>query len=108
MSANFDDIYQAIYAKLYSIAVGRGGYVSEGEAEGCGLSSKLLSEALLRGHLVRVSEGALRLSLFPASRHEPIFAVWLALGSRGVVSCQSALGLLDLCDPGKELHLSYP
>jgi len=59
---------------------------------------------------VRIRHGLYRLTEYPTSRREEILGAWLSVGAtKGVISHESALDLLDLSDviPGS-IHITVP
>ena len=57
----------------------------------------------------RIRPGVYRLTQFPHSRHEDLVIAWLTVGSRSVISHESALLLYELSDVLPEaIHLTVP
>lgn len=95
---------------LYEIAEDRYGFVTSDEAAAAGVPSRRLAELAARGTLEHVSRGIYRLVDFPPSDLDEFMAAMLwPRGVQGVVSHESVLELLGLCDvnPAK-IHLTVP
>lgn len=100
---------QANYKELYELAENQAGYFTTAQARLAGFSYQQLSCYVSTQRFRRVRTGVYRLSLFPSSPNEDLFAAWLEAGSCAVVSHESALALYELSDvlPG-EIHLTVP
>lgn len=95
--------------RLFELASGQGGYVTNKQAAGAGYSLPLLQFYLQRGRLERVQRGILRLVHYPPGEHEDLVPLWLWSEREGVFSHETALMLHDLSDalPSKR-HMSVP
>ena len=97
--------------KLFELASEQGGYFTAAQARQCGFSHALLAHhAREGGRFTRVRRGLYRLRQFPPSPREEVLAAWLALDrDEAVVSHDSALELLGLCDVVPEaVHVTVP
>jgi len=94
---------------LYRIAEAQAGYFAAAQAVQAGFQSKLLWHYRKSRRLLQVAHGIYRLTQFPASPFEDLFAAWLRCGSKAVISHESALAVYDLTDviPG-EVHVTVP
>ena len=97
------------HGALYLAAEQQSGYFAAAQARLAGFSRSLLSYHVHSGRFVRVKPHVYRLVQFPASLHEDLYAAWLELGAKAVVSHDSALALYDLSDllPA-QVHLTVP
>lgn len=87
------------YAGLFALASEQEGYFTAAQAQGCGISPRLLTHHTLTGRFIRVARGLYRFRDYPSSPDEEVMVAWLAVDKeRGVVSHESALDLLDLTD----------
>lgn len=94
---------------LYRIAEQQAGYFTAEQAAGAGFSWERLTDHTQGGRFQRVSHGIYRLSQFPASRFEDLFAAWLRCGPNSAISHESALALYDLSDVlPSETHVTVP
>ena len=100
---------QATYEPLYAIAAEQAGYFTAPQARAVGFSPRQLHYYAQTGRFIRLKRGLYRLALFPASSNEDLFIAWLEVGSRAVISHDTALALYELSDilPG-EIHLTIP
>jgi len=94
---------------LYQIAEQQAGYFAASQAVKVGFRWERLTDYAKRGHFQKVSHGIYRLTQFPSSRFEDLFAAWLKCGPKSVISHESALAVYDLSDviPG-EVHVTVP
>ena len=87
------------YAGLFALASEQTGYFTAAQAQGCGISPRLLTHHTSTGRFVRIARGLYRFRDYPSSPDEEVMTAWLAVGKeRSVVSHESALDLLDLTD----------
>jgi predicted transcriptional regulator of viral defense system len=95
--------------KIYEIASGQAGYITNDQAAEAGYSLPLLQFYIRRGRLERVGRGILRLVHFPVGEHEDLVPLWLWSGRQGVFSHETALMLHNLSDalPAKR-HMTVP
>jgi predicted transcriptional regulator of viral defense system len=94
---------------LYRIAEQQAGYFASNQAVKAGFGWERLTDYAKTGHFQKVAHGIYRLTQFPSSRFEDLFAGWLKCGPRSVISHDSALAVYDLSDvmPG-EVHVTVP
>lgn len=93
---------------LESLAYSQAGHFTAEQAADHGFSPQLLAHHVGAGRFERVRRGLYRLSAYPSSPRDAVWAQWLAVGpDRAVVSHESALELLGLADvsPG-DVHLT--
>jgi predicted transcriptional regulator of viral defense system len=94
---------------LYRVAEGQGGYFTTRQARGAGYSRSLLAHHARTGQFLHARHGVYRLARFPSSGIEDLYATWLEVGERAVVSHDSALALYGLSDLiPSEIHLTVP
>lgn len=95
---------------LYELAEDRYGFVTVEDAAQFGLPARRLAGLAQRGTLDHVSRGVYRLAAFPPSRFDEYFAAHLwPVGATGVISHESVLDLLDLCDVNPaRIHVTVP
>ena len=87
------------YAGLFVLASEQAGYFTAAQAQGFGISPRLLTHHTSTGRFIRVARGLYRFRDYPSSPDEEVVAAWLAVGKEhSVVSHESALDLLDLTD----------
>jgi predicted transcriptional regulator of viral defense system len=100
---------QARYETLYEIAARQAGYFTTAQAKEAGFSQRSLTYYVKTERFKRIKPGLYRLTLFPFSEHEDLFIAWLSVGSRAVISHDSALALYDLSDAlPTQIHLTIP
>ncbi len=97
------------YDRLYEIAESQAGYFTAQQAREAGFSWERLSSNAKRGRFLRIKRGIYRLTHFPGSPHEDLFAAWLRTGPNSAISHESALSVYELSDvlPG-EVHVTVP
>jgi predicted transcriptional regulator of viral defense system len=97
------------YTQLYEIAESQTGYFTSAQARQAGFSWERLSANGSAGKFLRVARGVYRLVQFPGSAFEDLFVAWLRVGSKAVISHDSALAVFALTDvlPG-EVHVIVP
>jgi len=95
--------------RLFEIASGQGGYVTNKQAAGAGYSLPLIHFYLQKGRLERAQRGILRLVHYPPGDHDDLIPLWLWSEQKGVFSHDTALMLHDLSDalPAKR-HMTVP
>ncbi|HET6201646.1 MAG TPA: type IV toxin-antitoxin system AbiEi family antitoxin domain-containing protein [Planctomycetota bacterium] len=98
------------HRKLFEVASEQAGHFSAAQARRCGFSWALLAHHAAAGRFERVRTGLYRLRAYPRSAREEVLAAWLAAGKEtAVVSHESALELLGLCDVvPSSIHLTVP
>ncbi|MBT0770180.1 type IV toxin-antitoxin system AbiEi family antitoxin domain-containing protein [Kineosporia sp. J2-2] len=82
----------ATLARLGSLAERRWGLVTTAQAEQVGVTRKQLSRMAAAGALERVARGVYRMAGAPTTRHEAIYATWLALG--GAMTTSAGVGVV--------------
>ena len=94
---------------LIEVATAQAGYFTTRQARECGYSYALLSHHAATGRFVRARRGIYRLRDYPSSVHEDVMAMWLAAGSKAIVSHESALDILGVGDSiPNRVHLTVP
>ncbi len=100
---------QTSYEALYRVAEQQGGYFTAAQAKASGFSHRQLTYYEKANRFQRARIGLYRLTLFPGSSHEDLYAAWLQAGPRSVVSHESALALYELSDTlPAQIHLIIP
>ncbi len=94
---------------LYHIAEDQGGYFSIAQANAVGIRRNQIYRAVKQSTIERVHHGIYRLTLFPASQFEEIYAAVVSMGDKAVVGYETALYVYGLSDiiPA-EIHLIMP
>jgi predicted transcriptional regulator of viral defense system len=95
--------------RLYEVASGQGGYVTNKQATDAGYSLPLLQFYVHKGRLERVQRGILRLVHYRPGDNEDLVPLWLWSEQSGVFSHETALMLHNLSDalPAKR-HMTVP
>jgi predicted transcriptional regulator of viral defense system len=96
-------------ARLYELAEPQASYFTAAQAQATGFSRPLLAYQVKTRHFLRVAHSIYRLTQFPHSPFEDLYAAWLRAGSTAVISHESALAVYGLSDnlPGA-VHLIVP
>ncbi len=96
--------------RLFQIASEQHGYFTTAQAHVSGFRSNLLAHHVRSGRFLHVAPGIHRIRDYPTSPYVEIVAAWLAAGKEtAVVSHESALDLLDLCNViPNAVHLTVP
>jgi predicted transcriptional regulator of viral defense system len=94
---------------LYRLSEQQAGYFTTAQASAAGFTRPLLAFHARSGKFQRVKHGIYRLAHFPDMPHADLIVAFLEVGSRAVMSHESALTLYDLSDilPGS-IHLTVP
>ncbi len=100
---------KADYKKLYSIAEPQAGYFTVEQAGGANYTRQDVYYQAKRNKFIRVSQGVYRITFFPTSPYEDLFIALLRLGSKAVLSHETALSVYNLSDalPGY-IHITLP
>jgi predicted transcriptional regulator of viral defense system len=86
-------------SELNRLAFSQNGYFTVEQASECGFNANLLNYHARHGRFMHFRRGLYRLSDYPSSSHEEVWAKWLAAGKgQAVVSHESALELHELSD----------
>ncbi len=95
--------------RLFEVASGQAGYVTNKQASEAGYSLPLLQFYVQKGRLERVQRGILRLVHYPPGDNEDLVPLWLWSEKTGAFSHETALMLHDLSDalPAKR-HMTVP
>lgn len=95
--------------RLWELAGAQHGYVTTADAQNHGITGPALVKAAARGRLHRVAYGVYRFPEFPGDELDPYVLAALWPARRGVLSHETALQLLDLCDVEPEkIHINVP
>lgn len=84
--------------RLFEVASGQGGYVTNKQAAEAGYSLPLVQFYVDKGRLERVQRGILRLVHYPPGDNEDLVPLWLWSEQSGVFSHETALMLHNLSD----------
>ena len=94
---------------LYHIAEDQGGYFSIAQANAVGIRRNQIYRAVKQSTIERVHHGIYRLTLFPASQFEEIYAAVVSMGDKAVVGYETALYIYGLSDIiPTDIHLIMP
>lgn len=95
--------------RLFEIASGQAGYVTNAQAAEAGYSLPLLQFYVHKGRLERCRRGILRLVHYPPGDNEDLVPLWLWSEKAGIFSHETALMLHELSDalPAKR-HMTVP
>lgn len=98
------------YRRVHEIAVDQHGYFTTEQAAEANVGRHSLAKMCERGTIQRLAQGVYLDTLAPASTLGPYMAATLwPRGTRGVLSHQTALALLDLSDVSPDrIHLTIP
>jgi predicted transcriptional regulator of viral defense system len=97
------------WERLLDVAGTQRGYVTPADAESVDVDPVELRKMTARGRLDHVTHGVYRFRAFPRAVHDELLEAVLWTGGRGVVSHESALDLLDLCDVNPaHIHVTVP
>lgn len=96
--------------RLYLLAEDQNGYFTAREAASVGIRHGAITKMAARGQIDQVHRGVYRLAQFPPSPHDQYVAATMwPVGTRGVLSHESALELLDLGDVNPDrIHITVP
>jgi len=94
---------------LYKIAEDQGGYFTLSQANSIGIRRNQIYREVKRSKIERVYPGVYRLSLFPASQFEEVYAAVISIGEEAVVGYETALYIYGLSDiiPA-DIHIILP
>ncbi|MEJ2709777.1 MAG: type IV toxin-antitoxin system AbiEi family antitoxin domain-containing protein [Anaerolineales bacterium] len=94
---------------LYKIAEDQGGYFTLSQANSIGIRRNQIYRAVKRSKIERIYPGVYRLSLFPASQFEEIYAAVISVGEEAIVGYETALYIYGLSDiiPA-DIHIILP
>jgi predicted transcriptional regulator of viral defense system len=95
---------------LWDVAMDQDGFVTSADVRGLGLPVNELAQLAYRGKLVRAATGVYRFDEFPAGRAAQYRLAVLWTGrTDAVLSHETALDLLDLCDINPDrIHVTVP
>lgn len=102
-------IAMKIWERLLEVAGTQRGFLTPADAEALDINPVELRKMARRGRLEHVAHGVYRFTAFPRAPHDEMLEAVLWCGGRGVVSHESALDLLDLCDVNPtRVHITVP
>ncbi len=99
----------AVFDVVLEVAVDNHGYLTVADAIAAGIDPAALRKLAATGRLERVAHGLYRVPVLASGPRAPYAEAVAWTGGRGVISHESALDLLDLCDVNPPLmHLTVP
>jgi predicted transcriptional regulator of viral defense system len=99
----------AVFDEVLALAVENQGYVTAGEARAAGLDPVVLRKLAATGRLERTAQGVYRVPMLAAGEYAAFAEAIAWSQGRGVISHESALDLLELCDVNPSvIHLTVP
>ncbi len=97
------------YDDVLEVAVGNHGYVTARDARAAGVDPTVLRKLVATGRLERTAQGVYRVPVLAGGAHAAYAEAVAWTRGRGVLSHESALDLLDLCDVNPPMiHLTVP
>ena len=97
----FDDVLD--------VAVENSGYITVRGAVAAGIDATVLRKLTATGRLERIAQGVYRVPVLASGAHAAYAEAVAWTGGRGVISHESALDLLELCDVNPPaIHLTVP
>ncbi|HPB72302.1 MAG TPA: type IV toxin-antitoxin system AbiEi family antitoxin domain-containing protein [Phycicoccus sp.] len=87
-----------VFDRVLEVAVDNHGYVTVSDAAAAGIDSVALRKLAARGRLERPAHGVYRVPVLASGRYASYAEAVAWTRGRGVISHESALDLLDLCD----------
>lgn len=98
-----------VYDEVLAVAVDQHGYLTARDAARAGIDPVALRKLAAVGRLERVNQGVYRMPLLAGGAFGAFAEAIAWTGRRGVISHESALDLLELCDVNPPLiHLTVP
>jgi predicted transcriptional regulator of viral defense system len=99
----------AAFDEVLTLAVENQGYITAREARAAGIDPAVLRKLAAAGRLERTAQGVYRVPVLASGQHAPFAEAIAWTHGRGVISHESALDLLELCDVNPPLiHLTVP
>ncbi|MGL5861855.1 MAG: type IV toxin-antitoxin system AbiEi family antitoxin domain-containing protein [Phycicoccus sp.] len=99
----------AVFDRVLEVAVDNHGYLTVTDAVAAGIDPAQLRKLTATGRLERASHGLYRVPILASGPHAPYAEAVAWTRGRGVISHESALDLLELCDVNPPLiHLTVP
>lgn len=99
----------AIYDDVLEVAVDNHGYVTARDARAAGVDPAALRKLAATGRLERTAQGVYRVPVLAGGAHAAYAEAVAWTRGRGVISHESALDLLELCDVNPPLiHVTVP
>ncbi len=99
----------AAFDEVLALAVENQGFVTVREARAAGIDPVVLRKLAAAGRLERTAQGVYRVPVLAGGEHAPFAEAIAWSQGRGVISHESALDLLELCDVNPSLvHLTVP
>ena len=99
----------SVFDEVLEVAVEHHGYVTARQATEAGIDPTVLRKLVAAGRLERASQGVYRLPALAGGPRAHFAEAIAWTGGRGVLSHESALDVLDLCDVNPpRIHLTVP
>ncbi len=97
------------FDRVLEIAVDNHGYLTVADAVAAGIDPVALRKLAAMGRLEHAAHGLYRVPVLASGPHAPYAEAVAWTGGRGVISHESALDLLELCDVNPPLiHVTVP
>lgn len=102
-------LHMTAYDRVLEVAVDNHGYLTVADAVTAGIDPVALRKLAAGGRLERAAHGVYRVPVLASGPHAPYAEAVAWTRGRGVISHESALDLLDLCDVNPPLiHVTVP
>ncbi|WAX56596.1 type IV toxin-antitoxin system AbiEi family antitoxin domain-containing protein [Jatrophihabitans cynanchi] len=102
-------MHMTAYDDVLEVAVDNHGYVTTRDAVTAGIDPVVLRKLAAAGRLERTAQGVYRVPILAGGAHSAYAEAVAWTRGRGVISHESALDLVDLCDVNPPLiHLTVP
>jgi len=99
----------ATFDRVLEVAAENHGYLTVADAAAAGIDPVALRKLAAAGRLEHAAHGLYRVPVLASGAHAPYAEVVAWTGGRGVISHESALDLLELCDVNPPLiHITVP
>ena len=102
-------LHMATFDRVLEVAVDNHGYLTVADAVAAGIDPVALRKLAATGRLEHAAYGLYRVPVLASGPHAPYAEAVAWTGGRGVISHESALDLLELCDVNPPLiHVTVP
>lgn len=99
----------AVFDRVLGVAADNHGYLTVDDAVGAGIDPVALRKLAAVGRLERTAHGVYRVPMLASGPHAPYAEAVAWTRGRGIISHESALDLLELCDVNPPLiHVTVP